>query len=128
MNKGKSSMGGPGNRYPEGFFNISGSSSEITKIDPELRMYVFLIELTFCFIVTIRARTQMWSRFGKLFVNIFNNTLKSLAPKSLFPNHTLQTIALNQNVSTMRKSLLWKVRSFYIKTSGFYANLLKTLT
>jgi hypothetical protein len=39
MSDGESSLGGPNNRYPEGFFNITGSSSEITKIDPELRIY-----------------------------------------------------------------------------------------
>jgi len=39
MSEGHSSAGGPDNHKPEGFFNISGVSSEITKIDPELRIY-----------------------------------------------------------------------------------------
>jgi len=39
MKEGASSVGGNGIIGPKGYFNITGHSSELTKIDPELRIY-----------------------------------------------------------------------------------------
>lgn len=39
MSESVSGQGGPSERLPLGYFNISGTSTEITKIDPELRVY-----------------------------------------------------------------------------------------